>query len=471
MPDKEFVTIEEKRTEALNCNLLDKYDTADKDTSNKNNNKFKKPLTEHQKEVRKQKSFIPLEIQSVCSGLEPTMDSQMSFTNDYDDSMQSQSMCMYPTMQEQVNSRKSLSNLKMTSTNSTITMPTKTATEEEENANDPMDLDAKDDDDYLLANMDMSQAEKRVTIVLPKIEVEDDAAKEKLDPKLTAQSTAVATTAPIFNLPGSIKFHSKINPQKQIELVEVSLDTNKADPSPPSSYGSVASSFEVNLTTTNATTLPSIFIKEVEAPSSRPPPIVEENETKESSGDNTTPNATSEADETKSENNSESKRRSSARLSRKSVLNSTMPESSNSNGKSDIIDQSTASCNNDKAEKTAKVSRHGIRCLKNNKNLFRVYMNDKRKKKSSAATNNNQKRSTNSREKLRFSFKSKPSRTMNKFTISSGTMTFSEKRNHSRKMANYKRLLRNLKRDPNVNSHIVKDSQALNDIKDVKEQV
>ena len=153
-------------------------------------------------------------------------------------------------------------------------MPTKTATEEEENANDPMDLDAKDDDDYLLANMDMSQAEKRVTIVLPKIEVEDDAAKEKLDPKLTAQSTAVATTAPIFNLPGSIKFHSKINPQKQIELVEVNLDTNKADPSPPSSYGSVASSFEVNLTTTNATTLPSIFIKEVEAPSSRPPPIV-----------------------------------------------------------------------------------------------------------------------------------------------------------------------------------------------------
>jgi NRPS condensation-like uncharacterized protein len=50
-------------------------------------------------------------------------------------------------------------------------------------------------------------------------------------------------------------------------------------------------------------------------------------------------------------------------------------------------------------------------------------------------------------------------------------MTFSEKRNHSRKMANYKRLLRNLKRDPNANSHIVKNSQALNDIKDVKEQV
>jgi hypothetical protein len=416
MPDKEFVTIEEKCTEALNCNLLDKYDTADKDS----HNKFKKPLTEHQKEVRKQKSFIPLEIQSVCSGLEPTMDSQMSFTNDYDDSMQSQSMCMYPTMQEQVNSRKSLPNLKMTS-NSTLPMPTKAATEEEENANDPMDLDAKDDDDYLLANMDMSQAEKRVSVVLPKIEVEEEEeepVKEKLDPKSTVQSTTVAASVPIFNLPGSIKFHSKINPQKQIELVEVNLDTNKAESSPPSSYGSVASSFEVNLTSTNATTVPSIFIKEVEAPSSRPSPIVEENEIKESSDENTTSNA-NEADETKSENNSESKRRSSARLSRKSgVLNSTMPEASDSNCKSDKTD---STCNNDitldKAEKTKKVFRHAIRRLKNNKNLFRVYMNDKRKKKAASATSNNQKHSTNSRGTLRFSFKSKSSRTMNKFTI------------------------------------------------------
>lgn len=68
MPDKEFTEI----SKASNCDLMKRIDKGSKPSV------FKQPLTEHQKEVRKQKSFIPMEIQAVCDELEPTMDSQMS---------------------------------------------------------------------------------------------------------------------------------------------------------------------------------------------------------------------------------------------------------------------------------------------------------------------------------------------------------------------------------------------------------
>jgi len=53
MPDQDFVEINTKSSEKL-------------------------PMTEHQREMRRKISFIPMEVQYVCSILEPTMDSQMS---------------------------------------------------------------------------------------------------------------------------------------------------------------------------------------------------------------------------------------------------------------------------------------------------------------------------------------------------------------------------------------------------------
>ena len=185
MPDKDFVEIEQKTGATSNCNLMNKFeqgvanvaanakaDEAGSPASGRKN-KFKKPLTEHQKEVRKQKSFLPMEIQQVCNGLEPNMDSQMSCTNDYEDSMQSQSFIMPPSSHEQtaassMKSRQSLpscvafKSLNQFSAGNNKTLAPNTHLNDE-NANDKMDMDK--DDDYLLANMDITQSEKRQSTV------------------------------------------------------------------------------------------------------------------------------------------------------------------------------------------------------------------------------------------------------------------------------------------------------------------
>ena len=88
MPDKDFIEIgSTKSSKPDNAHLLNAISQLDKSAERKKH-QFKQPLTEHQKEVRRsqKKSFIPMEIQSVCCVLEPTMDSQMSCTNDtYED--------------------------------------------------------------------------------------------------------------------------------------------------------------------------------------------------------------------------------------------------------------------------------------------------------------------------------------------------------------------------------------------------
>lgn len=81
MPDKDFIEITSVKANKIEEEELTKVMNK-LDRSAEKKKPFKQPLTEHQKEVRRKKSFIPMEIQSVCCVLEPTMDSQMSCTND-----------------------------------------------------------------------------------------------------------------------------------------------------------------------------------------------------------------------------------------------------------------------------------------------------------------------------------------------------------------------------------------------------
>jgi hypothetical protein len=88
VPDKEFTEI--KKSNASMVNLMSKFggngDSSGKKMTSKAEKRksapLKQPLTEHQKEIRKQKSFIPLEIQSVVFSADSQMDSQMSMLDD-----------------------------------------------------------------------------------------------------------------------------------------------------------------------------------------------------------------------------------------------------------------------------------------------------------------------------------------------------------------------------------------------------
>jgi trimeric autotransporter adhesin len=84
MPDQDFVEISSNKNESEDQKINSKTNDQDTTTTKKRRNSLKQPLTEHQKEMRRKKSFIPVEMQSVSSVLEPTMDSQMSCTTTQD---------------------------------------------------------------------------------------------------------------------------------------------------------------------------------------------------------------------------------------------------------------------------------------------------------------------------------------------------------------------------------------------------
>jgi hypothetical protein len=321
-------------------NLLHKFD------------KFKKPvLTEHQKEVRKQNSFLPIE----CKGLD--MDSQMSFRNDCDDSMQSQSMIVYPSQHEQ-QSKRDFSRRKSMQASISIT-------------DQGMDLD-NDDDDFLPANMDLSASKKKVA---PKSESPTPPSPSSPPPPPLAPTSAIV-------------FPSKLNPN------EDKSDYAK-NASPASSFDSVSSSFGVagGVFANNVVEAkPDLLLIAQELPSS----------------------LTHEVSEVTAESST-----------------------------------------------TAPV-RCGLQRLRNNREVFNFYMNNKKRKVNTPITNTNTTTTTQGKPKLlRHNFKNK----INKFSTSSG-MTFKEKLNHGQKLAKYKRLIRNLKTDKNKNDEIFKNSQALDEIKE-----
>jgi hypothetical protein len=421
MPDKDFVEIDEAQKSTV-TNLLHKFDPQATKQA-----KFKKPvLTEHQKEVRKQKSFLPFE----CQGLEPhsNMDSQMSFTNDCDDSMQSQSMIVYPSQHDQQSNR---------NFSSRKSMPASISSTDQ-----GMDLDKDDNDDYLLANMDLSVS-KETPKLAPK--------KESPTPSPTPPPAPAPTTTT-----SSIVFQSKMNPTKQIKIVEVLADNednsdnakNDKNASPASSYESVSSSFGVagEVVANNV----------VQAKPDLLPIAQEVKPTEE------LPSVAQVTAEVKKENVN---RRCSARLSNIKSVNLTLTNNSLINTPSNESTQSHIVAS---SPPTVAVT-CGVRRLRNNRKLFNFYMNNKKRKDNTPTINTTPTTTTNANDKpksLRHNFKNKI-KSINKFSTSSG-MTFKEKLNHGQKLAKYKRLIRNLKKDNNKNEEIFKNSQTLNEIKEDK---
>lgn len=86
MPDKEFITI---KTNSLLENVTNSRKHEKRSGERKKSPEVRRPLTEHQKEVRKERSFIPLEVQSVFIN---NTDSQMSCCLDEDTSTQSSNL-------------------------------------------------------------------------------------------------------------------------------------------------------------------------------------------------------------------------------------------------------------------------------------------------------------------------------------------------------------------------------------------
>lgn len=225
MPDKDFIEINKK---ANNIDDEDVKNVMNKlDKSAEKFKKNKQPLTEHQKEMRKKKSFIPMEIQSVCCVLEPTMDSQMSCTNDTfaDNSTQPTQNGIEPTCLTFNNKPEPTTfTASLPEAIKELTPPVKDSLNESKNQMDmsvtesdlpvttQQEEQPQDDEDFLIANMS--------TNIL-------DASKnngEKSDPQvIPVNSFDQPSRSPTSsNSPSKfINFKSKIKPNKKIELVEV----------------------------------------------------------------------------------------------------------------------------------------------------------------------------------------------------------------------------------------------------------
>jgi hypothetical protein len=90
LPDKDFVEI--NNTKPIEINQASAAPAKQPSGRKSTGSLFKQPLTEHQKETRRHKSFIPI-IMSHCTELDATMDSQMSMM---DDDTNTQSMMGMP---------------------------------------------------------------------------------------------------------------------------------------------------------------------------------------------------------------------------------------------------------------------------------------------------------------------------------------------------------------------------------------
>ena len=107
MPDQDFVEITSNnnncKMEESNDEIKMKINSKTMDVNKKRRNSLRQqqqPLTEHQKEMRRKRSFIPIEMQSISSVLEPTMDSQMSCTTTQDGFENSVSMSQMVNQQQ-----------------------------------------------------------------------------------------------------------------------------------------------------------------------------------------------------------------------------------------------------------------------------------------------------------------------------------------------------------------------------------
>jgi len=220
MPSSDFIEIGPGNHDDLN-NLMNKLDKSAEKSSASKKNPFKQPLTEHQKEVRRKKSFIPMEVQSVCCVLEPTMDSQMSCTMDDTQDTQSQ----VPPVAKSLNF-----DVEKTDAN-VIKSPIKQEVAETQNeSKNQMDIDKSitetevsvvpgvaetskevDDEDYLIANMSANNI----------LEIPTPSSSLEVEKRPAESGAALLTASSSSNSPSVINFKSKIKPNKKIELFEV----------------------------------------------------------------------------------------------------------------------------------------------------------------------------------------------------------------------------------------------------------
>lgn len=245
MPDKDFIEINDKTNKIKERDLNNIMNKLDKSTEKKKN-QFKQPLTEHQKEVRRKKSFIPMEIQSVCCILEPTMDSQMSCTNDTypedslpqpqlaiaknlkfdDEKMEAEVIEMDHSEKAEVN-KFAAETVAEPAKNSDVMSEVSATNEESQNFSknemeistneSPVitskDKDYKDDEDHMIANMSshILNAEKTTNLETENQFVQSNNFDE---PSGSSSSNSPSKLS-------AINFKSKIKPNKKIELVEV----------------------------------------------------------------------------------------------------------------------------------------------------------------------------------------------------------------------------------------------------------
>ncbi len=233
MPSSDFIEIGKGTHDEINS-LMNKLDKSAEKSSHSKKNPFRQPLTEHQKEVRRKKSFIPIEVQSVCCVLEPTMDSQMSCTMEDTQDTQSHNpvvaknlkfdqekhdldcikSAMVDTQNElnnQMDAEKSISENDTTNVLPTPNVSTNAKTESSK--------DDDNDEDLLIANMNVNNI----------LEVHTPSSSIEAEKKKAESVPSLLTNSPFSNGSSVINFKSKIKPNKKIELFEVKRDdTNKS---------------------------------------------------------------------------------------------------------------------------------------------------------------------------------------------------------------------------------------------------
>ena len=271
LPDTDFVEITSVSKSASLTDVLNRKNSKQensKSSSSSSSRKsmgsaslFKQPLTEHQKETRRHKSFIPtVYMDSAFTEPDATMDSQMSTM---DEDTNTQSMMMAPPLPSAVNqsvnlntSGASVKTASFCDAKGDDVAPLKTGSENnkdivesekstgilnssknngsridtnDENACDKMDLDS---------SMNQEKKEESEDSLIT-----DDESKEEFSKETNKAAPVVANIIPIvqqqkppttttLNMPvNTIKFQSKINPKKQIELFEVSK--SKVEPLVP----------------------------------------------------------------------------------------------------------------------------------------------------------------------------------------------------------------------------------------------
>ena len=194
MPNDEFVLIKNSPPKvpatADNSTQSQKSVKSSQSTQSANESGlFKQPLTEHQKEMRKKKSFIPFEMHSLCSEIEA--DSQMSMTQDDD----SNSVAL-------IDAKKSNPSQQQPLTFSAISEPSKSG----------FSLFSK--------TLTFFKSPKFGRTATTPTQESESAVKVESRPKtpdVEKREEASGTTP--------IRFQSKINPKKQIELVRETAST------------------------------------------------------------------------------------------------------------------------------------------------------------------------------------------------------------------------------------------------------